>query len=233
MAARSIVSYLGSKTYPGRTLVLATSPDGKTAAIVYFIMGRSMNSQNRVFVDDGDVVRTQAYDESQMADPSLIIYPIYRYSGTTHIFTNGDQTATIYNGLIDGLLPAESLSERECEPDAPNFTPRISLVTQPDEYSMHVIKAADHTGQQSVHFDFRYPYVRGIGHCIHTYHDDGQPLPSFSGEPIEFDYEDGLGRKIWDAINPEFKVSLLEATLDLETHTITTMSITNKHEVHA
>ncbi|USR80138.1 IMP cyclohydrolase [Arcanobacterium pinnipediorum] len=230
MTANSIVSYLGSKSYPGRTLVLAVSPDARTATIIYFIMGRSANSQNRIFVDDGDVVRTQAFDESKVEDPSLIIYPIYRYFGSTHVFTNGDQTETIYQGLTAGLLPTEALQERECEPDAPNFTPRISLIAQPEGYSLNIIKAADETGHSSLHFDFNYPYLAGRGHCIHTYREDGSPTPSFSGEPVDVTYEDELGKKIWDAINPNYKVSLLEATLDLNTHEIVNMSLFNKHE---
>ncbi|QJC21705.1 IMP cyclohydrolase [Arcanobacterium buesumense] len=232
MMTKSVVSYLGNKTYPGRTLVLSVSPDAKTATIVYFIMGRSANSQNRIFVDDREVVRTQAFDTSEVADPSLIIYPIYRFLGRTHIFTNGDQTETIYQGLAAGLLPAEALQERDCEPDAPNFTPRISLIAQPEGYSINIIKAAEETGQTSLHFDFHYPYTPGLGHCIHTYYDDGDPLPSYSGEPVMFSHEDNLGRKIWDAINPQLKVSLLEATLDLETSEIINMSLFNKHEVN-
>ncbi|OKL47382.1 IMP cyclohydrolase [Boudabousia marimammalium] len=230
MTANSIVSYLGSKSYPGRTLVLSVAPDAQTATIVYFIMGRSANSQNRIFVNDGEAVRTQAFDESKVEDPSLIIYPIYRHLDSTHIFTNGDQTETIYQGLTAGVLPAEALKKRECEPDAPNFTPRISLVTQPEGYSLNLIKAAEESGETSVHFDFLYPYVAGTGHCIHTYLEDGSPLPSFAGEPVSFQHEDDLGKKIWDAINPDFKVSLLEATLNLNTHEIVNISLFNKHE---
>ena len=229
MAHRSLADYLGAKTYPGRTLAIAVDEAARTASIVYFIMGRSANSQNRIFVQDGDVVRTQAFDETKVEDPSLIIYPVYEHVAQTHIITNGDQTQTIADGLATGVTPAHSLLSRECEPDAPNFTPRISLVTDTGGYALNIIKAAVNDGSASVHFDYRFPYVAGTGHCIHTYVDDGDPLPPFAGEPVAFDYEANLGRKVWEAINPEFKISLLECVFDLTTHEMRSVTIFNKH----
>ncbi|MDR6938842.1 IMP cyclohydrolase [Arcanobacterium hippocoleae] len=229
MQTQSITAYLGKKSYPGRTLALAVSPDGKTATITYFIMGRSANSQNRIFVQDGDLVRTQAFDEAKVEDPRLIIYPVYRRFANMHIVTNGDQTETIYQGLGAGKHPVDALLERECEPDAPNFTPRISLITTESGYELNLIKAAQPDGETSVHFDYKFPYLPGSGHCIHTYGDDGDPLPSYSGEPTAFAYIENMGEQIWQAINSEYKISLLECVLDLETHEMKSMKIWNKH----
>lgn len=230
MTSTSLAEYLGAKVYPGRTLAIAVDSQAQTASIVYFIMGRSANSQNRIFVREGEIVRTQAFDESRVEDPSLIIYPVYQRIGQNHIITNGDQTSTIYEGIAAGKTAAVSLLERECEPDAPNFTPRISLVTEPNGYSMNLIKAANSTGANSVHFDYRFPYEPNEGRCIHTYVDDGNPLPSFSGEPFKFPYASDLGTKIWEAINPQFKISLLECVLDLVTHEMRSVKIFNKHD---
>ena len=226
----SITEYLGAKTYPGRTLALAVDPQGTTAVIVYFIMGRSANSQNRIFVRDGETVRTQAFDPEKVSDPSLIIYPVYQRQGTTHIVTNGDQTKTIYDGLAVGTPPEQALLSRECEPDAPNFTPRISLITGVDGYTLNIVKAASVDGTDSVHFDYKFPYLAGVGHCLHTYLDDGDPLPSFAGEPVAFAYTQDLGEKVWAAINPEYKISLLECVLDLQTHQMRSLRIFNRHE---
>ncbi|XCB30007.1 IMP cyclohydrolase [Arcanobacterium hippocoleae] len=229
MTNKSLPEYLGAKTYPGRTLAIAADPAGGSAVIIYFIMGRSANSQNRIFAQDGEIVRTQAFDESKLEDPSLIIYPVYQHLGEHHIVTNGDQTATIYDGLKAGKSAFAALKTRECEPDAPNFTPRISLITAPAGYELHITKAAVTDGTQSVHFNFAYPYVPGAGHCIHTYIDDADPLPSFAGEPVSFAYQQDLGEKVWNAINPDYKISLLECVLDLKTHEMRSIRIFNKH----
>lgn len=229
MANQSLAEYLGAKSYPGRTLAIAVDETAQTASIIYFIMGRSANSQNRIFVQDGDVVRTQAFDEAKVEDPSLIIYPVYERFTATHIVTNGDQTQTIFDALMTGTAPAQALLTRECEPDAPNFTPRISLIAGEEGYSLNIIKAAVPDGSKSVHFTYTFPYVSGTGHCIHTYMDDGDPLPSFAGEPVAFAYEADLGSKIWEAINPEFKIALLECVLDLQTNEMRSFTIFNKH----
>ena len=229
MTPSSITEYLGGKTYPGRTLALAVDERGQTASLVYFIMGRSPNSQNRVFVKDGEVIRTEAFDAQKVVDPSLIIYPVYGRHKDTHVLTNGDQTSTICAGLEAGITASAALLSRDCEPDAPNFTPRISLLAGPDGYELNIIKAASPAGTASVHFDYTFPYLPGVGHCIHTYIDDGDPLPSFSGEPVAFAYTENMGEKIWKAINPEFKISLLECVLDLETFKMRSVRIFNKH----
>lgn len=229
MALQQLTEYLDAKSYPGRTLAIASDPTGSSATIIYFIMGRSTNSQNRIFVQEGESVATQAFDESKVEDPRLIIYPVYKRYGNTHIVTNGDQTATIYQALHSGIAPAEALLQRECEPDAPNFTPRISLTTDPQGYRLNIIKAATKTGEKSLHFDYRFPYLPGLGHCIHTYIDDGNPLPSFCGEPIAFPYTADLGEKVWKAINPDYRISLLECTLNLHTWEMQSIRIFNRH----
>ena len=231
MKNNSIVDYLGHKKYPGRTICFSVNEDKSLGSIIYFIMGRSENSQNRIFVQEGNVIKTKAYDESKVTDPSLIIYPVYKEIGDYKILTNGDQTQTIYEGLENGLVPSQALLSRDFEPDAPNFTPRISLSVNKEGYELNIIKANDEEGTASCHFNYLFPFKGGVGHCIHTYVDDGTPLPSFEGEPFRFSHEDGLRDKIWEAINPEFKISLVEVKIDLVKNEVKDVVIINKHEV--
>ncbi len=226
----SIVEYLRNKTYPGRTICVYTDQKKEKIHFIYFIMGRSANSQNRIFVYEDGIVRTQAFDKSKVEDPSLIIYPVYQSFDGIHMLTNGDQTQTIYEGLVNGIAPEKALLTRDFEPDAPNFTPRISAVFACDSYSLNMIKSCDAKGTASVHFNYQFPLLEGQGHCIHTYVDDGNPLPSFAGEPVAFVYEDELADKIWQSINPDYKISLLHLTIDINNQRLTDYQIFNKHE---
>lgn len=227
----SIVEYLAKKTYPGRTICVYTDKEVEKLHFIYFIMGRSANSQNRIFVYKNNEVRTQAFDESKIEDPSLIIYPVYKSHNGVHMLTNGDQTQTISDGLQNGIAPEKALLTRDFEPDAPNFTPRISAVFDGNSYALNIIKSCDEQGTDSVHFHYQYPLLSGKGHCIHTYVDDGNPLPSFCGEPFAFDFEENLPERIWEGINPEFKISLLHLTVDIQTRTLSDYQIFNKHEM--
>jgi IMP cyclohydrolase len=224
MKAVNVYEYLSGNTYPGRGILLGLSQDGKYAVSAYFIMGRSTNSRNRVFVEDGEGIRTQAYDESLLSDPSLIIYAPVRVLGDTTIVTNGDQTDTIYDGLKSGKSFKESLETREFEPDPPNYTPRISGVMNVSggkyDYAMSILKAnSDASGCD------RYTYVyetqvKGEGRIIHTYMTDGNPLPSFEGEPVCVqitDDIDAMTNKLWEALDPDNKVALFVRFIDIET----------------
>ena len=180
-----LTALLRANPYPGRGIVLGSSPDGNKSVIAYFIMGRSENSRNRVFVETPDGIRTQAFDPSKMTDPSLIIYAPVRVFGTDTIVTNGDQTDTIREGLAAGKSFAEALATRTFEPDEPNYTPRISgLVQKNGAYTLSILKSADGdpTSCRRYFFDYEAP-LAGQGHFIHTYMGDGTPLPSFQGEP--------------------------------------------------
>ena len=196
-------------SYPGRGITIGRSADGKKAVIAYFIMGRSSNSRNRVFVTEGDGIRTEAFDPSKMEDPSLIIYAPVRVLGNKTIVTNGDQTDTIYEGLDRQMTFEQSLRSREFEPDAPNYTPRISGV-------LHV-EALRQT------FAYENP-AAGQGRFISTYRGDGNPLPSFAGEPVKLAFADDFtadidtfAGRIWDALNEDNKVSLFVRFIDIET----------------
>lgn len=225
MERKSLSSELAGNTYPGRGIVVGRSEDGRHAVTAYFIMGRSSNSRNRIFVVDGEGIRTQAYDESLMEDPSLIIYAPVRVLGTNTIVTNGDQTDTVYQGLMDGKTFGEALKIRTFEPDAPNYTPRISalLDIRGSEfgYKMHIIKSADGNPSSASHFTFSYENpVAGEGHFIHTYKSDGDPLPSFEGEPERVDISgdiDAFTDLVWENLNPENKVSLFVRYIDIRT----------------
>lgn len=223
-----------SKTsYPGRGIVLGRTEDGNNAVIAYFIMGRSENSRNRVFVEDGEGIRTKAFDESKLEDPSLIIYAPVRTFAESTIVTNGDQTDTIVSLMSCGKTFEQSLSGREFEPDAPNYTPRISGIvncrTEADargeklSYSMSILKSANGNPIccQRFTFDYEHP-IKGEGHFIHTYMGDGNPLPSFEGEPtlveIGNDDIDTFAEKIWNALDNDNKVSLFVRYINISTN---------------
>lgn len=219
-----IYEELKQNAYPGRGIVIGKSADGKSAVTAYFIMGRSVNSRNRVFVEDGDGIRTQAFDPSKLEDPHLIIYAPVRVLGNKTIVTNGDQTDTIYDLMNQQMTFEQSLRTREFEDDAPNYTPRISGIIKTGEggfnYAMSILKSANGNPDSCQRYTFSYNNpLNGEGHFIHTYMGDGSPLPSFEGEPklvgIPNDideFTDGL----WNALNEDNKVSLFVRFIDLE-----------------
>lgn len=219
---------LNSLSYHGRGIVIGKSPDGKKAVIAYFIMGRSENSRNRVFVEDGDGIRTQAFDESKMTDPHLIIYAPVRVLGNKTIVTNGDQTDTIYEGMDKQMTFEESLRSRTFEDDAPNFTPRISGIVHLDggsmNYAMSILKSANGDGKSTRRYTFAYSDpINGQGSFIHTYAGDEADgrLPSFVGEPKDVVIPemslDEFTNFVWSNLNADNKVSLFTRYIDLET----------------
>ena len=217
----SLEQDLKGNSYPGRGIVIGTSEDGKKAVTAYFIMGRSENSRNRVFVTDGDGIRTEAFDPAKVKDPSLIIYAPVRVLDTDTIVTNGDQTDTAFDGLKDGLTFEQSLRAREFEPDKPNYTPRISGVLHvKDDYEMSILKTNHGDPAGCNRFTFAYAPAPGEGHFLHTYIGDGSPLPSFEGEPkrvaIKGDI-DAFTDLVWNSLNEDNKVSLFVRTIDIET----------------
>ena len=225
---------LKSNAYPGRGIVIGRSDDGTKAVTAYFIMGRSSNSRNRVFETTGDGIRTRAYDESKMVDPSLIIYHPVRIVGDDTVVTNGDQTDTIRDGLLEGKVFAQSLRTREFEPDPDNYTPRISGVVEADgSYQLSILKSAD--GDPSCNHRYFYEYdapVAGTGHFIHTYQENLDPLPSFEGEPrkvaIEAPDAQTWAEELWANLNHDNKVSLFVQYIDLASGARETVII-NKH----
>ena len=232
----SIAEELASNTYPGRGIIIGKTPDGKSAVTAYFIMGRSENSRNRVFVEEGEGIRTQAYDPSKLTDPSLIIYAPVRVLGNKTIVTNGDQTDTIYEGMDRQLTFEQSLRQREFEPDAPNYTPRISGIMHVENgtynYAMSILKSSDGDPSGCNRYTFAYENPKaGEGHFIHTYMHDGDPLPSFEGEPKRIAVPDDIEeftKLLWDSLNEENKVSLFVRYIDIETGAHET-TITNKN----
>lgn len=212
-----INAYLSSNPYPGRGILLGRSADGGRAVVAYFIMGRSENSRNRIFERTADGIRTRAFDESKMTDPSLIIYhPVRVVDGTT-IVTNGDQTDTVANAFRQGGGWVRALRTRAFEPDAPNYTPRISGMVRPDgSYRLSILKSAagDPACCQRFFFEYDRP-IAGQGHFISTYRTDGDPLPSFEGEPLAVALADqdlkSFGDRLWESLHPENKVSLYVA----------------------
>ena len=232
----SIEQELKSNAYPGRGIILGKSPDGKKAVAAYFIMGRSENSRNRVFVEEGEGIRTQAYDPSKLTDPSLIIYAPVRVLGNKTIVTNGDQTDTIYEGMDKQLTFEQSLRQREFEPDAPNYTPRISGIMHVENgkynYAMSILKSSDGDPSGCNRYTFAYENPKaGEGHFIHTYMHDGDPLPSFEGEPKRIAVPDDIEeftKLLWNSLNEENKVSLFVRYIDIETGAHET-TITNKN----
>ena len=226
---------LASHPYPGRGIMLGRSADNKKAVIAYFIMGRSVNSRNRVFETTEDGIRTKAFDESKMTDPSLIIYHPVRVVGDTTIVTNGDQTDTIRDGLLAGEVFAQSLRKRTFEPDAPNYTPRISGILHGNgSYALSILKSADGNpaSTRRQFFGFEEP-LAGQGHFIHTYQENADPLPAFQGEPrqVAVTAPDAttLAKEIWANLNEDNKVSLFVRYIDLETQACDTVII-NKHQ---
>ena len=224
---------LSTNPYPGRGIVLGTTPDGKRSVAAYFIMGRSVNSRNRIFAEEPDGIRTEAYDPSKVSDPSLIIYhPVRRFAGNL-IVTNGNQTDTIRDYLAEGKGFAEALRTREFEPDGPNFTPRISGMICPDgSYLMSILKSVDAEGSACVRQTFEYPAKAGLGHFIHTYVTDGNPIPSFTGEPertaVCGDIQ-AFTDLIWNSLNEDNKISLYVCFRDIETGA-SEERIINKHQ---
>ena len=209
--------------YVGRGIVVGKSEDGKKAVAAYFIMGRSNNSRNRIFVEKGEDVYTEPFDASKVEDPSLIIYAAIRKMEDALIVTNGDQTDTIYNFMKEGKCFIRALKTREFEPDSPNYTPRISAVLKfKDGYSyrMSILKSADENGSACNRYTFDYEPLNGLGHFIHTYVTDGNPIPTFQGEPervaIPNDI-DTFTNTLWNALNENNKISLYVRYIDLET----------------
>ena len=227
----SLAQELRENSYPGRGIILGRSEDGTKAVAAYFIMGRSENSRNRIFVEDGQGIRTQAYDPSKLTDPSLIIYAPVRVLGNKTIVTNGDQTDTIYEGMDKQLTFEQSLRSREFEPDAPNYTPRISGIMHIENgkysYAMSILKSNNGDPSSCLRFTFAYnDCAAGEGHFIHTYKGDGNPLPSFEGEPklvaVPNDMEK-FTNMLWNNLNEDNKVSLFVRYIDIATgitHTI-------------
>ena len=234
MNTLDLAALLRGNPYPGRGIVLGRSPDGNKAVIAYFIMGRSENSRNRVFVETPDGIRTQAHDPSKMTDPSLIIYAPVRVFGSATVVTNGDQTDTIREGLAAGRSFAEALRKRTFEPDRPNYTPRISgLVDKDGGYTLSILKSADGDPASCRRYFFEYgDPLAGQGHYIHTYMGDGDPLPSFEGEPEQVSIPCAtageLADLVWDSLNGDNKVSLFVRYIDLATGTWESV-IKNKH----
>ncbi len=225
MKTAKIENLLTSNAYPGRGIIIGRSADGKTAVTAYFIMGRSVNSRNRVFTETADGIKTEAADPSKLSDPHLIIYSPVRVLGNKTIVTNGDQTDTIYEGMDKQLTFEQSLRSRDYEDDAPNYTPRISGIMHIENgtynYAMHIIKSADGDPDCVERYTFTYNTpLAGTGHFIHTYMGDGSPLPSFEGEPekieIGNDSIDAFADKLWNALNEDNKVSLFVRYIDIE-----------------
>lgn len=227
MEMLSIEKELQENSYPGRGIIIGRSADGKKAVTAYFIMGRSENSRNRVFVEDGEGIRTQAFDESKLTDPSLIIYAPVRVLGNKTIVTNGDQTDTIYEGMDRQMTFEQSLRSREFEPDAPNYTPRISGIMHVEggkfNYAMSILKSRNGDPGSCCRYTFAYENaVSGEGHFIHTYMHDGNPLPSFEGEPKRIaipDDMDAFADTLWSSLNEDNKVSLFVRYIDIATGT--------------
>ena len=225
MKTLNIYEELKQNAYPGRGIVIGKSADGKSAVTAYFIMGRSENSRNRVFVEVGDGIRTQAFDPSKMKDPHLIIYAPVRVLGNKTIVTNGDQTDTIYELMNQQMTFEQSLRGREFEDDAPNYTPRISGIIKVDDgrfnYAMSILKSENGNPESCLRYTYSYKNpMGGEGRVIHTYMGDGSPLPSFEGEPkkvaIPSDIDE-FTNGLWDALNEDNKVSLFVRFIDLET----------------
>ncbi|MBD5534689.1 MAG: inosine monophosphate cyclohydrolase [Lachnospiraceae bacterium] len=233
----SLEQELKENSYPGRGIVIGRSKDGRYAVTAYFIMGRSSNSRNRIFAEEGEGIRTEAFDPSKLEDPSLIIYAPVRVLGNRTIVTNGDQTDTVYEGFEKGLTFEEALRSREFEPDAPNYTPRISGVLQVENgsyrYAMSILKSNDGDAASCLRYTFDYENpATGEGRFIHTYMHDGTPLPSFSGEPKKVEIPDNMEaftEMLWNSLNEENKVSLFVRYIDIATGEYRT-KIINKNQ---
>ena len=215
---------LSENSYPGRGIVIGKSADGKNAMIAYFIMGRSENSRNRIFIENGEDVVIHPFDASKVEDPSLIIYSPVRKLGDKVIVTNGDQTDTIYDGLVAGKSFEEALRSRCFEPDAPNFTPRISgildFANADFSYKMSILKSGDEKGSVCNRYTFEYTPINGLGHFIHTYNCDGNPIPTFTGEPERvavLDSIDEYTELLWSNLNDNNKISVYVRYIDIAT----------------
>ena len=215
---------LRDNTYPGRGIVIGKTPDGTHAMLAYFIMGRSENSRNRIFAEKDGEVFTEPFDASKVKDPSLIIYAAIRQYGRNLIVTNGNQTDTIYDGLAAGQTFSKALESREFEPDAPNFTPRISGMLTFDgndfTYQMSILKSADAAGTACNRYTYAYAPQAGLGHFLHTYVCDGNPIPTFQGEPERMavsDSIDEMTERLWNALNEQNRISLYVRYVDLAT----------------
>jgi len=225
MEIKSLQQELSSTAYPGRGIVIGKSSDGKSAVFAYFIMGRSENSRNRIFVEEGEGIRTEAFDPSKLTDPSLIIYSPVRVLGNKTIVTNGDQTDTIYENMDKQMTFEQSLRCREFEPDGPNFTPRISGVLHVENgkynYAMSILKSNMGDSDSCNRYTFAYENPKaGFGRFIHTYMEDGNPLPSFEGEPTPVDIVgdiDEFTDLVWKNLNEDNKVSLYVRYIDIAT----------------
>lgn len=236
METKDLAKEIGSTTYPGRGIVVGVTPDKKKAAAAYFIMGRSVNSRNRVFVEDGEGIRTEAFDPSLLEDPSLIIYAPVRVFGKDTIVTNGDQTDTIYERMSQGMTFEQSLRVREFEPDGPNYTPRISAILHTEgkfSFEMSILKSNNGDPDCCNRYTFSYDNPKaGEGRFIHTYMQDGNPLPTFEGEPtvvtIPTNELDEFTEIVWNSLNEDNKISLFTRFIDLETGKVET-KIINKH----
>ena len=221
----SLSEELKNNAYPGRGIVIGRSVDGTKAVAAYFIMGRSENSRNRVFVEEGDGIRTQAFDPSKLTDPSLIIYAPVRVLGNKTIVTNGDQTDTIYEGMDRQLTFEQSLRSREFEPDAPNYTPRISGIMHIENgsynFALSILKSDSGCPDSCLRYTYAYENpLAGEGRFIHTYMHDGNPLPSFEGEPKLVEIPDDMeafASMLWESLNPDNKVSLFVRYIDIAT----------------
>ena len=232
---KDLCALLRENSYPGRGIMLGRSGDGKSVVIAYFIMGRSENSRNRIFEETEDGIRTKAFDESKMTDPSLIIYhPVRRMDNGVTIVTNGDQTDTIREHMLQGHCYRHGLHSRTFEPDGPNWTPRISGVVMPDgKYALSILKSLDGDESCCCRYFFEYEApVAGTGHFISTYQGDGDPLPSFTGEPVPVEITASnaatLARELWESLNEDNKVALFVRYTALEGGRTET-SIINKH----
>ena len=231
----NLETYLSGNTYPGRGVLLGRSADDRYAVIAYFIMGRSENSRNRIFEETEDGIRTRAFDESKMTDPSLIIYHPVRKTVDFTVVTNGDQTDTVADFLKMGRTFEDALRTRTFEPDGPNWTPRISgMLSANGDYRLSILKSADGDESSTRRFFYEYESPKaGVGHLIHTYEQDGNPIPSFSGEPrtVELPYAciNCFTKAVWESLNPDNKVSLFTRFIDLKTGEVTTR-IVNKHQ---
>ena len=227
---------IGGNSYVGRGIVIGKTPDASRAVIAYFIMGRSENSRNRVFAEEDGVLYTRPFDESKVADPSLIIYAAMRSFDNKLIVTNGDQTDTIYNGLAAGKSFGEALESRRFEPDAPNLTPRISGILNFDNndftYQMSILKSADAEGTACSRYLFSYPALPGLGHFLHTYVCDGNPIPTFQGEPERMaipDDAEEFTRRLWNSLDENNRISLYVRTVDLKTGAVENRLINKNH----
>lgn len=236
MDIKTLETELTNNSYPGRGIVLGRTPDGTQAVAAYFIMGRSENSRNRIFVAEGEGLRTQAFDPAKLTDPSLIIYAPVRVCGNKTIVTNGDQTDTVFAGIDQQLTFEQSLRTRTFEPDEPNYTPRISGIMHIENgynYALSILKSNNGDPAQTQRFTFAYENPKaGEGHLIHTYKGDGDPLPSFSGEPTKVAITGDLDvftENLWNSLNAENKVSLFVRFIDIATGTYETR-IVNKNK---